>query len=242
MALSAVMVMEAGWDSIRHWFSHKLDRVFEYAQFLYVQRVSGFTVSGAPEFEASAVPFFLELLAAAGSYLEFGMGGSTVLAAMHGARFVSVDSDPYFKRAVEKKIKDNGDEAPELQTLIHADIGATEGWGTPVLQRPTPERVKRWRRYIDAPWSAMKDKPGPYLVLVDGRFRVACALAAAKNLDPGETRILMDDYTDREHYRAVERHLELKRTCGRMALFAPRADMDRAALDADIEKFSADWR
>lgn len=234
--------MEAGFDSIRHWISNKLDRLVEYAQFLYVQRVSGFTVSGAPEFEASAVPFFLELLAGAATYLEFGMGGSTVLAAMHGVRFVSVDSDPYFKRAVEEKIEVDGNAAPESQTLIHADIGPTEAWGTPVLRSPTPARTERWRRYLNAPWEAMKDKPGPYLVLVDGRFRVACALTAAKNLDRAQTRILIDDYDGRDHYRVVERHLELLDRRGRMALFTPRKDLDVAALDADIERYSADWR
>lgn len=234
--------MEAGLEGIRHWFSNKLDRIVEYAQFLYVQRVTGFSVSGQPEFEAQAVPFFLELLTSVGTYLEFGMGGSTVLAAMHGVRFVSVDSDPYFMRAVRKKIKDNGHDDPERQSFIHGDVGPTEAWGTPVLHRATPARVQRWRRYIDAPWAAMKDKPGPYLVLVDGRFRVACALAAAKNLDAAQTQILIDDYTEREHYRAVERHLELRRRCGRMALFTPRADMNRPALEADIEKYSADWR
>jgi len=234
--------MEAGFDSIRHWFSHKLDRVVDYVQFLYVQRVTGFTVTGTPEFEAQAVPLFLELLTSAGAYLEFGMGGSTVLAAMHGVRFVSVDSDPHFMRAVKTKVASSGHADPERQTFIHADIGPTEAWGTPVLQRATPERVKRWRNYLDAPWAAMKDAPGPYLVLVDGRFRVACALTAAKNLDASQTQILIDDYVGRDHYRAVERHLELRGRSGRMALFAPRADMDAAALDADIEQYSADWR
>jgi hypothetical protein len=67
-------------------------------------------------------------------------------------------------------------------------------------------------------------------------------LTAAKNLPPDQTRILIDDYEGRDHYRIVERHLELKERCGRMALFTPRADLNAAALDADIERYSADWR
>lgn len=240
--MSAVSNMEAGLDSIRHWFSHKLDRVVEYVQFAYVQRVTGFTVSDTPEFEAACVPFFLELLGTCAAYLEFGTGGSTVLAAMHGVPFVSVESDKHYLKAVKNKIKSVGRYDEQKQTYIAADIGLTEAWGAPVMQRATPQRVKKWRNYPQAPWASMERLPGPYLVLVDGRFRVACALSAAKFFNGKEGQILIDDYVDREHYRVVERHLELKRRCGRMALFAPRANMDPKALDADIEKYCADWR
>jgi len=233
---------EESLQGLRHWFSNKLDRLIGYAQFLYVQRVTGFTVSDTPEFEADCIPFFLDLLTQTAAYLEFGTGGSTVLAAMHGVRFVSVESDRHFLSAVKKKIASIGRLDPEKQTYIAANIGATEAWGAPVLQRPTPKRVARWRDYPRAPWATMEKLPGPYLVLVDGRFRVACALLAAKFLNGREGKILIDDYGDREHYRAVERHLELRARCGRMALFTPRKDINMRALQADIEAYSADWR
>jgi len=233
MAVSAI---------IGNWASNKLDRVVDYARFLYVQRVTGFTVSEKPEFEAECVPFFLELLATAAAYLEFGAGGSTVLAAMHGVRFVSVESDRSFLKAVRRKIQSIGKLDPAKQTYITADIGLTEAWGAPVLKRASPPRVKRWRRYPAAPWALMQTLPGPYLVLVDGRFRVACALSAAKFLNGKPGQILIDDYVGRDHYKVVERYLELTRSCGRMALFTPRPDIDAAALDADIETYCGDWR
>lgn len=225
-----------------HWVTNKVDRVVDYLRFLWVQRVTGFTISGAPEFEAACIPFFLNLLTTTACYLEFGAGGSTVLAAMNGAPFVSVESDGVFLAAVKKKVKSIGKMDESKQTYINAKIGLTEAWGAPVLKRATPERVRKWKRYPQAPWAALQDKPGPVLVLVDGRFRVACALSAARHLEGKEARILIDDYEERDHYRVVERHLEVKERCGRMALFTPRADIDRTALDADIEAYSADWR
>lgn len=224
------------------WVSNKVGRVVDYARFLWVQRVTGFTVSGAPEFEAACIPFFLELLTTAACYLEFGTGGSTVLAATNGVPFVSVESDGVFLAAVKKKIKSIGKFDESKQTYLNPDIGMTEAWGAPVLQRATPERVKKWRNYPQAPWAGFESKQGPVLVLVDGRFRVACALSAAKHLSGKDAKILIDDYVGREHYRVVERHLEVKQLCGRMALFTPRADLDTKALEADIETYSADWR
>ncbi|MGD9815394.1 MAG: hypothetical protein AB7Q23_11050 [Hyphomonadaceae bacterium] len=224
------------------WASNKIGRVVDYVRFAYVQRVSGFTVSDQPEFEAACVPFFLECLAVATSYLEFGAGGSTVLAAMHGMRMTTVESDKHFLAAVKRKLTSLGRFDRQKQDLLAVDIGVTEAWGAPLMRTPTPARVARWRRYPSAPWAAMEHLPGPHLVLVDGRFRVACALSAARFLIGREGAILIDDYMDREHYYVVERHLERVRNVGRMALFRVRPDVDRVQLDADIEAHYADWR
>ena len=162
------------------WLFDKIYDVSKLAQFWCMQRIGGFTIAEAPAFEADSVPLFAERLAVAGSYLEFGSGGSTVLAAKVGVPFVSVESDRYFLRAVRRKLTDTGRLDPDSQTLLHVDIGLTEAWGAPLMHTPTPERVARWRRYPRAPWIALARLPGPHLVLIDGRFRVACALEAAK--------------------------------------------------------------
>lgn len=217
-------------------------RLRRYAQFVYAQRVTGFTVPDAPEFEDGCTPLFLERLDKAGAYLEFGTGGSTILAAKRGISFVAVESDEVFLAAVRRKVIAQGALDESKQTYTHADIGAVEAWGAPLWRRPTPARLARWRRYPHAPWRRLEALAGPYLILVDGRFRAACALLAAKFLRAREGEILFDDYAEREHYQSVERHLEARRRVGRMALFVPRADLDPAALDADIETACRDWR
>lgn len=230
-------------NAMSAWLLNRIYRASKLAKFLYVQRISGFTVADAPVFvEPESAPLFAERLAVAGSYLEFGSGGSTVLAAKVGVPFVSVESDRFFLRAVRRKLRGIGRLDPDSQTFLYADIGLTEAWGAPAIQAPTPERVARWRRYPLSPWSAFARLPSPHLILVDGRFRVACALAAAKFLQGRAGEILIDDYTGRDHYRGVERHLQLRGTGGRMGLFMPRPDLDAATLDTDIEAHCADWR
>jgi len=221
---------------------NRVNRVAALLSFLFAQRVIGFKVGDAPEFEAASAPLFTERLEAAGSYLEFGSGGSTVLAAQIGKPLVAVESDPVFLAAVQRKLHDVGVADSDAQTLLHADIGLTEAWGTPVFRANVSEHAAQWRRYAEAPWDAFAALPGPHLVLVDGRFRVACALSAVRFLRDRAGEILIDDYLERPHYRVVERYLRLERMAGRMALMRLRDDIDFNALDRDIETHYADWR
>jgi len=221
---------------------NRVNRVAALVSFLFAQRVIGFKVGDAPEFESASAPLFMERLEAASSYLEFGSGGSTVLAAKIGKPLVVVESDPIFLAAVERKLHDVGVADGAMQTLLHADIGLTEAWGTPVFRASASERAAQWRHYAEAPWDALAALPAPHLVLVDGRFRVACALSAAKFLRDRAGEILIDDYLERPHYRVVERYLRLERMAGRMALMLLRDDIDFEALDRDIEAHYADWR
>ncbi|WP_419738036.1 hypothetical protein [Ruegeria sp.] len=58
----------------------------------------------------------------------------------------------------------------------------------------------------------------PDVVLVDGRFRVGCALATAFNIKRPVT-LLFDDYLHRPRMRAAEEFLKAPKFVGRMAIF-----------------------
>jgi len=215
----------------------RLERVWGLAKLLYVQRVEGFRVPDSPHFDPASLRFFLDRLDAARSYLEYGSGGSTVLAGRSGKLFTTVDSDRFFLEQVRRKVGDDG----ATGRFIYADIGITGEWGYPLLRRITPARLRRWRRYAELPFEGGGFTPD--LILVDGRFRVACALVTSRELRhlPGTT-LLIDDYAGRPHYHEVERFAELLAMHGRMAEFAMRPHVDRAALDRSIEQHARDWR
>jgi hypothetical protein len=210
--------------------------------FLYRQRFSEPPqIPDASVFDVDGDRYFAARLPKARVYLEYGSGGSTIVAAKSGARFTSVDSDPFFLRAVENKITSefgrlNGD-------LIYCNIGITGFWGIPIFKRPSAGRRKRWKRYPLAPWGGHDASFLPDLVLIDGRFRVACALATIKYLSnkvPFE--ILVDDYGDRAEYREIEKYAELSSMQGRMAVFKPKSDANLDDIDRAIDTYSLDYR
>jgi hypothetical protein len=145
--------------------------------------------------------------------LEYGAGGSTVLAASLGARVFSVETDPAWIVNVEKWLAANG--VADRVTLHHADIGRTTRWG-----RPKKARRRHWARYLRYPRSVWNrpDFEQPDLILVDGRFRVASFLCAMTRIRR-PTRLLFDDWLTRPDYHVVERFQRPALIVDRMAVF-----------------------
>lgn len=195
----------------------KLRRLVDLAAFYRVQRIQGFDVPDLPHLDDGATERLQAEMARATFYLEFGTGGSTLAAARAGLETIAVDSDPYFLRAVTRKLP-----AGHRVTPVHADIGLTCEWGWPVRGKPTPDRVRRWRTYIDKPF-ALAEARGrlPDFIFVDGRFRPACALESARRAQTAGTAatIMIDDYVGRDDYRWIETHLGPPEFAGRAAVF-----------------------
>jgi hypothetical protein len=217
------------------------ERVIEHAKFLYVQRVSGFRVETSPFLGSDeATAWFSDQMRKCRAYMEFGAGGSTYLAAAEHKLFVTVDSDPYFLRAVKSAIIESSNYRPDRQFFIHRDIGPITKWGTPIRgSSPCPTRANLFRRYSDAPLSSFGGNL-PDLVLIDGRFRVASALKAIKAL-AGAT-IVVDDYYDRFHYRNIEKFARLTKRIGRLAVFNAMLPDTFGLLDEHLKAAELDCR
>jgi len=161
---------------------------------------------------------------AASVILEYGSGGSTVMAAeMDGKTIHSVESDKDWCAMMQGWFDAN----PPASTvhLHHADVGPTAKWGS-------PRDDKRWRRFQHYPndiWDH-DDLPHPDTVLVDGRFRAACFLTVLFRITKPVT-LYFDDYKDRAQYHEVERYGAPVEMRGRMARFdliptpVPTADL-----------------
>jgi hypothetical protein len=223
------------------WIGRKAKRAADYASFLYLQRVKGFQVPDRPDFDEETIPLFLTRIASARRYLEFGSGASTALAARQGVPFTTVETDPTYLAAVRRKLAAAGILDLSKQNFVRGDIGLTYHWGAPLFRTPTPPRVARWRAYVDAPWSG--DVPAPDFILVDGRFRVACALNAIRRLGGArDWELWLDDYEGREHYEIVTQFAVLERMSGVTAIFKPREGVDQEALETAIDEAVRDYR
>ncbi|AVX03140.1 hypothetical protein MXMO3_00596 [Maritalea myrionectae] len=199
-----------------------------------------FKTGTAPYFDnVSSSAWFLAQLAAAKSYLEYGSGGTTFVAAQLKKPFFSKESDLRFCRSVTQSIAAAGLSAPE-QNLVHADIGPTENWGYPGgFRRPNSKRLAQFDAYSDFP----EMEVAPDLVLIDGRFRVACFLKAIRALDGArDYTIIVDDYVDRPHYHCIEQFVPKAQMVGRMAVFKPTPITDLDALERQLDAYRYDPR
>jgi hypothetical protein len=149
---------------------------------------------------------FARTLAKATHYMEFGSGGSTLLAVRSPARVIlSIESDPVWLDRIREHPEISQAVARQRLFLTHADIGPVGEWG-----RPTDEtRRAEWPRYYADPFFATDILFD--LILIDGRFRVASALAAAACAAESAT-IVIHDYELRTQYYLVEKFFDIEET------------------------------
>lgn len=161
-----------------------------------------------PQAEAAAYAAALE---GAGTVLEYGSGGSTVLAAEAGAEVWSVESDAAWAQMMRGWLAAHPSKG--RAHVLHADIGPTRDWGHPADE----SAVRQWPDYALKVW----DRPGfchPDVVLVDGRFRLACFLTVAYRITRPVT-LFFDDYVPRPAYHKAEALVAPAEIIGRMARF-----------------------
>jgi Domain of unknown function (DUF4214) len=167
----------------------------------------------------------IELMQKANCYLEYGAGGSTAKAVkLEIPTILSVESDALWLEAVRYKI---GQFASSSQYhLIHIDIGPTREWGSPASE----VGWKSYRHYPLDVWEVCQSKNvAPELILIDGRFRVACFLASVLFGKAG-CRVLIDDYLMRPYYADVEQFVVPVRTIDRAAEFVIPHELSRGAV------------
>lgn len=163
---------------------------------------------------------------AADVILEYGSGGSTVMASeMPGKTIFSVESSRVWTKMMRAWFEQ--EQPASMPMMQHANVGSTGKWGTP----KDGSAYQRYHMYPLSIWDAPEFKH-PDVILVDGRFRVACALTAMLRCTK-KTTLLFDDYEGRKGYHMVEEFLPKEEVVGNMARFTvgkkalPRAEMTR---------------
>ncbi len=179
-----------------------------------------------PEAEAAAL---VTALRAAEVVLEYGSGGSTVLAAEMGKTVISVESDAEWLAGMKLWFDGHPPKANVL--LHHADIGPTGKWGMPT----GPKSFRSFPGYALDIWDH-PDFRHPDLVLIDGRFRPACLLATAFRISRPVT-VLFDDYAMRDAYHGIEAMFRPVTLHGRMAEF----HLKPTAIPADKLAWVMGW-
>lgn len=192
-------------------------------------------IPSAPFMEEEGICILKDELSRARVFLEYGSGGSTVMASGYqGIEIHSVDSDPAFLGAVKERCLQ---EHPGCDLNIHhVEVGPSSEWGVP----SDPTKANLWPTYCIKPWVELHKKgTKPDLILVDGRFRVSCFLVSLA-LSPFGTVILFDDYAKRSQYHTVEKHVRPESVHGRMGRFRKLTEPNLSELLPDVLEFCAD--
>jgi hypothetical protein len=150
---------------------------------------------------------FITNINSAKIYGEYGCGTSTIYVALNSdATILSVDTSQDWINSVSNKLSGRG----EIK-LHYANVGVVGEWGTPINYK----NYSNFNEYTDWIW---KQDLSPDIVLIDGRFRVCCFLTSLLFAKEG-TKLIFDDYTNREYYHIVEMFIQPSITSGRQALF-----------------------
>lgn len=142
------------------------------------------------------IQLYDEMLSKGSVYFEFGLGGSTLFAAQHSNlhHITAVDSSTSWIT----KVKSEAPIAAGIQrgriSIVHVDLGPVGAYGYPIHRDAARER-----EYSKA---ILGTTPAPDVVLVDGRYRVACALrtvlSAVQNGWP-HLILMIHDYERQEY-------------------------------------------
>lgn len=200
-----------------------------------------FAIPTEPFFASSAASeAFKCLLANANFYVEYGSGGSTYLAAKLGKKFESYEVSPDFASLVQKKIQSSLEPSCYKSVVKVIYCGPTRSWGVPfpwIINRFL--YAKEMKSYSDPHW--LNSGGNPDLILIDGRFRVACALKGVLALSEKDGWcMVVDDYADRKEYHVISQFVSLDKLVGTTAFFTGPVVLD--GLIAAIAAYELDYR
>jgi hypothetical protein len=163
--------------------------------------------------------------------VEFGSGGSTLCLLDAGvADIFSVESSASWVRRLLNHEDLRAEVASGRLTVYHADIGETKAYGFPA----NDSRRNDWPGYWREPWRRV-DGEKIDLVVVDGRFRVACTLNAIAN-GIGDETIVIHDFWNRPGYQVLLKYLNCASRTGTLGIFFPKKNIHLAALIEDLER------
>lgn len=183
-----------------------------------------------PRMTDAELVLFRSFIANKSSYVEFGVGGSTVLASkLVTASVVGVDSSQAWLDKVAAAC--GGPDVQTAPTLMLADIGPIGEWGYP-SDRST---MAQWPAYHSQIWCE-RAAWNADVYFIDGRFRVCCFLKSLLHCRP-DSVLLLHDFGSRRHYHLVHDFAAQIAQCEDMAAFIPRSGVDLYKLHQAVQQY-----
>lgn len=192
-----------------------------------------------PRMSPAEIALLDKALDTAQLYLEFGSGGTTLKAARRPhLQCFSVEADKQWIERLMESVEIQAAVDEGRLDLFHADIGPVGVWSLPVDKTADLP----WENYSISVWERLPSAPD--LVLVDGRFRLACCIMAFLACPPG-TKVLLHDFgssdRNRANYALVTELAEITHTCDSLVMLRRRMDFDYLKAVSHLETARKDF-
>ena len=186
-----------------------------------------------PRMSAAECALFTRYIPRKSRALEFGCGGSTAHMLRNGVwDLTSVESDFAWLEKVLQEPEPRYFLMKKRWHPMHADIGPTGEWGFPIAE----ESKLRWLNYHQHCWDLMPSTAYD-VILIDGRFRVACLCRSLLHCaNPGVT-IVMHDFWSRPGYHAVLDFVTVQDRVDDIAVMRPLPGLSREKVTATLQRF-----
>lgn len=138
------------------------------------------------------------------SMLEYGAGESTIFALENDKQIVSVETDEKYINGIKSF------DSKSLLTPLHVNVGKTKEWG---YSEKLDTKRNWFKEYAELPWETNKSYD---FIFIDGRFRVLSFISSWNNAKIG-TKILWDDFKDRDYYKGILPYVPAPKMIGRIA-------------------------
>ena len=147
-----------------------------------------------PSFAKKDLKMFYRYLDKSKVYFEFGSGGSTYQASIRNIKTYSVESDITWIN----KLKNVRSIFNEMDTLPNT-------WGSPGINATDKQKIN----YSDSILQLTQyEQKQIQLILIDGRFRVACCLKSHSVMS-SNCLIAFDDFLNRNKYHIVLNYFDI---------------------------------
>jgi len=194
-----------------------------------------FIINSTIDFGSIGNKFFENKLLNCKLYLEYGSGSSTLLADRQNVNYYSIESDKSFYRTLKKSLKS--------KNYFLKDFGIVKEGSGPVLFSYRKFFLrKKVKKYANDILQYLNEKNLiPDLILIDGRYRILCALYVYKFLREKNysSTIIIDDYNARPYLHVVENFFD-GQIIGRFGVFDKLKEFEN--INELIEIYSNDQR
>ena len=211
---------------------------FIYASYVLPKKT--FDLPSYPVFKSTqASEEFYRLLQRCDFYVEYGSGGSTLAAVKLSKNFQSYESSRAFHKIMNNKMQKMIPEPAPISDFLLYEFGPIRSWSIPFPSGLNKVMfAKKMCVYSEPHWKACGEFPD--LILIDGRFRVSCALKNFAALEGKKFHLVVDDYAERSEYSVIEKYGNLRKVIGTTAFFDGIKTLD--GVDEDIAKYELDYR